>query len=72
MAANVTYTVITRGKRAMPYPTIIPAAISSTLCATAAAELRNPIATKEHDSYAEFELTATCAAIAREAHEVSN
>lgn len=55
----------------MPYPTIIPAAVPSTLCATAAAELRHPVATKEHNAYAEFKLTATCADIAKEAHKVS-
>lgn len=55
----------------MPDPTIIPAAIASKLCETAAAELRNSVAIKEQNQYAKLELTATCADIAREAHKVS-
>lgn len=54
----------------MPYPTIIPAAIPGILCDTAAAELRGTTAIKEQNRYAELELTATCADIAREAHKV--
>lgn len=61
----------TTGDRAMPYPTIIPAAISSNWCDTAAAELKNTVAVIEQDSSAELELTTTCADIAREAHKVS-
>ncbi|KAM0724123.1 hypothetical protein Q7P37_000004 [Cladosporium fusiforme] len=55
--------------QAMPYPTIIPAAISSILCDTAAAELKDSVAVKEQDPAAELELTSTCANIAREAHK---
>lgn len=57
--------------QAMPYPTIIPAAISGTLCDTAAAELKDTVAVKEQDPAAQLELTSTCAGIAREAHKVS-
>lgn len=63
-------TAITPGKRGMPYPTIIPAAIPGILCDTAAAELKGTTAIKEQNRYAELELTATCADIAREAHKV--
>lgn len=61
----------TRTRSKMPDPTIIQAAIDSSLCKTAAAELKDSVAIKEQNQYAKLELTATCADIAREAHKVS-
>jgi hypothetical protein len=55
----------------MPGPTIIRAAASRILCETALTELKDPATAEEQDSYAKYELTPTCAEIARKAHRVS-
>jgi hypothetical protein len=55
----------------MPEPTIIRAAASRTLCDTALVELKDSVAVGEQDSYTRYELTPTCAEIARIAHKVS-
>jgi hypothetical protein len=55
----------------MPGPTIIRAAVSRSLCEAALIELTHPVAVGEQDSYSKYELTPTCAEIAREAHKVS-
>jgi hypothetical protein len=55
----------------MPGPTIIRAAVSRILCETALTELKDPATAEELDSYAKYELTPTCAEIARNAHRVS-
>jgi hypothetical protein len=55
----------------VPGPTIIRAAVSRTLCEAALTELTEPVAAEEQDSYAKYELTPTCAEIARKAHRVS-
>jgi hypothetical protein len=55
----------------MPGPTIIRVAASRILCETALTELKDPITAEELDSYAKYELTPTCAEIARKAYRVS-
>ena len=48
-----------------------PTAVSRILCETALTELKDPATAEELDSYAKYELTPTCAEIARKAHRVS-
>lgn len=55
----------------MPGPTIIRAAVPHNLCETALAELKDTVAVGEQDAYTKYELTPTCADIARKAHKVS-
>lgn len=55
----------------MPGPTIIRAAASRALCEAALTELKDAVAVGEQDSYTKYELTPTCAEIARKVHKVS-
>lgn len=72
--ANVTYErrllLATAKTDDMPGPTIIRAAAPRALCETALAELRDAVAAGEQDSFTKYELTPTCAEIARKVRKV--
>ena len=55
----------------MPSSMILRAATSGIFCEAALNKLANPVLVGEQDSYAKYELTPTCAEIARKAHRVS-